>query len=361
MPGVGGDRAGDGARCRRPAGWLLLLVVLPVLFGGLAVLLGTRSPDVPVAPVDPEPRPPTGEPSAAAAAEEAPRGLLRIRVVGQKEQPLAGVRLELVSDPGGERHTVLAAGRTAPDGCVELPAEPGTWGLRAFSRTHFARRTEVRAPREDVVVIGNTDLDSAVDASGNALTCQPVGGGLAVKVSLPAMGATTISLGRSDKRAASPFVYEGNVLETPHYRVTLDPAGRIAGLYDKSVKREVVREGRQLNAFYTADDMPSGNDAWDIDRDYRRTVRHEERLESLAVEEDGPLLFSLRSRYRIGRRSKAPGPNLLRAGGYGRVARTAQISAALLSNRYVETGASGWPRRPAAKCRRIRPTGRTGA
>ena len=157
--------------------------------------------------------------------------------------------------------------------------------------------------REDIIVINDPGFDSAVDAAGNALPCQPVNGGLATKVSLPALGASSIALRRSGNKASSPFVYKDNVLETPHYRVTFDAAGRIAGLIDKAAQREIVREGKQLNAFYTADDMPTGNDAWDIDLDYRRTVRYEERLQSRTVEDDGPLLFSLRSCYRIGRRS----------------------------------------------------------
>jgi alpha-mannosidase len=157
--------------------------------------------------------------------------------------------------------------------------------------------------REDIVIVEDHGFSSAIDASGRELPCQPLRDGLAVRVSLPSMGATTIALRSAERNAASPFVYDGETLETPHYRLTFDGAGRISSLFDRAAERELVREGLQLNAFYTADDMPTGNDAWDIDRDYRRTVRQEVGMESREIEADGPLLFSLRSRYRIGRRS----------------------------------------------------------
>ncbi len=157
--------------------------------------------------------------------------------------------------------------------------------------------------REDIVIIEDHGFSSAIDASGRELPCQPLRDGLAVRVSLPSMGATTIALRSAEKNAASPFVYDGETLETPHYRLTFDGAGRISSLFDRAAERELVREGLQLNAFYTADDLPTGNDAWDIDRDYRRTVHQEVGMESREIEADGPLLFSLRSRYRIGRRS----------------------------------------------------------
>jgi len=157
--------------------------------------------------------------------------------------------------------------------------------------------------RDDMAVIEDRGFDSAVDASGDPLPCQTLDGGVAVRVSLPPLGITTVALRRSGEKPSSPFLYDGKALETPHYRVAFDGAGRVSSLFDKAAQREVVRKGMSLNAFYTADDMPTGNDAWDIDLDYRRTVRYEECLESREVESDGPLLFSLCSRYRIGRRS----------------------------------------------------------
>jgi len=157
--------------------------------------------------------------------------------------------------------------------------------------------------REDVVVVDAPGFHSAVDAEGGELLCQALAEGLAVRVRLPSLGASSIGLKESEGTRPSPFTYDGNRLETPHYSIRFDAAGRIISWVDKAATREIVREGKQLNALYTADDMPTGNDAWDIDLDYRRTVRFEERLESREVVDDGSLLFTLRSSYKIGRRS----------------------------------------------------------
>jgi alpha-mannosidase len=158
--------------------------------------------------------------------------------------------------------------------------------------------------REDLVVLDAPDFNAAaVDANGAPLSCQVVPDGLVVRASLPPLGVTSITLRNSDQEKPSPFNYQDDRLSAPHYEVAFDAAGRITSLVDKVARRELVQEGRWLNAFYTADDMPEGNDAWDIDLDYRRTIRYEERLESREVVADGPLLFTLRSTYKIGRRS----------------------------------------------------------
>lgn len=159
-------------------------------------------------------------------------------------------------------------------------------------------------PRDEVVVLPGTDVNAAVDAEGHPLPCQSVEGGLAVRARVESLSVTPIALRRKEvPAAASPFVYGGKTLDTPHYSVTFDKAGKIIGLLDKAANREVVREGKRLNDLFTAEDLPILWDAWDIERDYRDRIHVEDTLLSREVAADGPLFFSLRSKYRVGKAS----------------------------------------------------------
>jgi alpha-mannosidase len=157
--------------------------------------------------------------------------------------------------------------------------------------------------REEAVFINAPGYNAAVDAQGRALPAQAVDGGLYVRCRAESLGAAPIALRKKESAAASAFVYATRTLETPFYRVTFDKAGKITGLFDKDANREVVRPGKRLNDFYTAEDVPVFWDAWDIDRDYRDRLRIEDNLIAREVAADGPLCFVLRSKHGLGRRS----------------------------------------------------------
>lgn len=158
-------------------------------------------------------------------------------------------------------------------------------------------------PRDAIARIDGVDAAGAVDAEGRALPCQRVDGGIAVRVALPPLAAAPVALRARAAGAPSPFAYAKGVLETPHYRIAFDKAGRVTSLVDKAHNREIVRPGGRLNEFLTAEDLPIYWDAWDIERYYRDKIVREDRMESREVADDGPLFFTLRSRHRIGRRS----------------------------------------------------------
>ncbi len=158
-------------------------------------------------------------------------------------------------------------------------------------------------PREDIVYLEPGDKTCAVDADGKPLVCQCAGNRMAVRVRTPGMGVSAVALRKQESGGQSPFKYAGKTLETPHYRVQFDKAGKLTSLFDIAADREVVQGGRRLNDFYTAEDMPMDWDAWDIDLDYRDRVKPEDRLESREVISDGPLMITLRSRYALGRKS----------------------------------------------------------
>lgn len=161
--------------------------------------------------------------------------------------------------------------------------------------------------RENMVFIKGAQDRIVRDAAGEILPSQKVQrgqtAGLAVLVPAKPMSTAPIFLESGASDGESPFDYDGRKLDTPFYRVRFDDTGKITSLMDKTAHREIVQRGRRLNDFYTAEDVPIHNDAWDIDLFYRDKLAKEDRCLSREVVADGPLMISIRSRYHLGKQS----------------------------------------------------------
>jgi alpha-mannosidase len=102
-----------------------------------------------------------------------------------------------------------------------------------------------------------------------------------------------------EPKLPGPVQVSENQLENDLVRVVLGEDGTLASVYDKQADREVLAgRGNQLWAYV---DKPRLFDAWDIDPDYARDGQELERVESLAVVEQGPH----RGAIRIERRHRA--------------------------------------------------------
>jgi alpha-mannosidase len=131
---------------------------------------------------------------------------------------------------------------------------------------------------------------------------------------VPQMGAAAYHTARAKRAKPSAFSAGKNEIETPFYRIVLDDARRIVHLVDKSSEREVVQDGEALNRLVSAEDVPVLWDAWDVDSDWTASIVDEDRLESSEIVSDGPVFLQVRSRYRIGERSRLVQDMLLYAG-----------------------------------------------
>ncbi len=147
-----------------------------------------------------------------------------------------------------------------------------------------------------------------VDPSVITQAIETIGGEpvlLAKGLAVPALGrASFAATSAPAPRPASPFSYDGHTLETPLFRIEFDEHGYIASLYDLAHRRELRGGGHPLNAFLLGEDVPEVWDNWDIDPDQKLKMKLQTRLAERRVVADGPLCFTLRSVYEIGRQSR---------------------------------------------------------
>ncbi|KAI8339784.1 galactose mutarotase-like domain-containing protein [Choanephora cucurbitarum] len=93
------------------------------------------------------------------------------------------------------------------------------------------------------------------------------------------------------------------VMENQWLKVTFDQSGHLIHLYDKSVERELIKEGERGNVFRIYEDIPLFWDAWDVE------IYHLEKYQtieagSIQILEQGPLRASLLIEKKISKTSR---------------------------------------------------------
>lgn len=116
-----------------------------------------------------------------------------------------------------------------------------------------------------------------ITTEGGVLVYNPSGferkgvatvGGKTVELTeaIPAFGWKVVN-NFNDK---SDVVVSGLTAENKFYKMTLDNAGRIVELFDKSAKRQVLRSGEYGNEFQAFEDFPRLYDNWEITDYYKQ-------------------------------------------------------------------------------------------
>ena len=140
------------------------------------------------------------------------------------------------------------------------------------------------------------DLDDAIVVVNPDLHARPVradidGKPLALDVSVPPLGI--VVLDKKDLTPASGLSVSKNRLENSLIRVTLNPDGTLASLYDKRVGREALA-GRGNQLWVYPMDKPRNWDAWDLEDDYTANGQELTSFESFEVVEDTPHRAAIR-------------------------------------------------------------------
>jgi alpha-mannosidase len=115
------------------------------------------------------------------------------------------------------------------------------------------------------------------------------------KVSVPAMGFTTIDVSRPENIIA-PVLASPESLENDCLLVRFDQDGGITSLFDKKLHRELVPPGESMNQLVKYTDH---GDAWDIPMDYADSTPTKLPLTASRAGIDGPRAF-VEQTYKIG-------------------------------------------------------------
>jgi alpha-mannosidase len=117
---------------------------------------------------------------------------------------------------------------------------------------------------------------------------------------IPAKGYKTFKIARAaNKEAKHGDIYAtAKELNNRFFNIKLDDNGNIISIFDKTNKREVLKNGEKGNMLQAFEDMPVANDAWDINLYYQEKMWEIDQAESIEVVETG----SIRSTLRIKRR-----------------------------------------------------------
>ena len=139
-----------------------------------------------------------------------------------------------------------------------------------------------------------------IDDEGNVLKTQKSDRMTYVEVrDIPATGYRTIRFEEEmQEEQGIPFSIEGRTVETPYYVISLNQAGQITRLYDRTYEREVLPEGERANVLQVFEDKPLDFDAWDIDIFYRDKMREITDLTVFEVTECGPLRMTVRMEWK---------------------------------------------------------------
>ncbi|PWL47993.1 MAG: alpha-mannosidase [Clostridiales bacterium] len=156
----------------------------------------------------------------------------------------------------------------------------GCGDIVVFNPTGFSRTDIVFADTSAASAAG-TPSQRTADGRLCFVAEVPAKGYAVFRPSETACGGTTAS-------------FDGTVLESGLYRITLDSDGFFASLYDKTNRREVLLPGQRGNLLRAYEDLPLSNDAWDINVFYREKYEDVTELVSCELVENGAVYAVLR-------------------------------------------------------------------
>ena len=143
------------------------------------------------------------------------------------------------------------------------------------------------APRTEVVALPQGTPSPQTAADG-----QPLG-----VVSAPPLGYVITSPESVSDQVSIVEAGDVMILENDFVRATLSRSGSLTSLFDKHAGRESVEPGQAANHFVLFDDVPGGNDAWDVDVFHLEKPCELGGARAARVTEHGPLRVSVEFEY----------------------------------------------------------------
>ena len=154
--------------------------------------------------------------------------------------------------------------------------------LTVFNSLSWERSALVELPK---------GFRGAVDASGNALAVQKVGGNLVAEVpAIPSCGWISIRKGEAE-RTAGTLKVSTRGMENELLKIAVNGRGQMTSIRDKETGRELA--AGLCNDFRMYKDVPSKFDAWDIDITYKSAPVDLPGAAKVTVLDRGPLVARL--------------------------------------------------------------------
>ncbi|HEX7715100.1 MAG TPA: glycoside hydrolase family 38 C-terminal domain-containing protein, partial [Bacillota bacterium] len=197
--------------------------------------------------------------------------------------------------PGSSIHRVYEEAETAYRQILDLAGRVTGWALAGFIN-HAEQDVEALTvfnslSWERTVLVKLPWSGGAAKADGVILPGQVIDGATLVSLTVPACGWTTL-YPAACLAPAVPVQVGDRYLENEFLRVELDDRGALTRILDKEADRELITA--PANVFKMYQDIPTRNDAWDIDSFYERTPLELDEPAEIEVLQVGPLLGSIR-------------------------------------------------------------------
>lgn len=182
---------------------------------------------------------------------------------------------------------------------VDTICQPGTpiviLNSLGWTRSE-AVQIQITNPGPEFRMVDETGTEAAfqiVGKSGETVTI------LLLAEGIPAAGYRTYFIQPQPqvKKAISALKITESTLENELLKITLNPAGEIAEMWDKSAGRLVNAPGETLNKLRTFQDLPDSWEAWDITAEYQSRPISLFEFKSRRVIESGPVRVALEQVY----------------------------------------------------------------
>jgi len=149
--------------------------------------------------------------------------------------------------------------------------------------------------RELITVDAPVGVTAVVGTSGPARPLQRDSDGRAIfEATVAPCGYEVYDLVTAAATPHGAVRVDARTLENDHLRVELDDRGLLSSVLDKDAQRQVLAPGASGNLLQLHPDYPNFFDAWDIDRFSFDQMVPLDDVESVDVEEEGPLRAGIR-------------------------------------------------------------------
>jgi len=226
--------------------------------------------------------------------------LWKLLLLHQFHDIIPGSAVHWVYQDTARDHTrILEETRQLTD--VALAVHAGAIATGSFTRPLVVFNSLSHDRREVITVEVPADATAVIDAAGTLGPIQRHDDGRAVfEAAVPACGYQVYGLVNANAAPIDGVRADRGSLENEFLRIELDDQGLLRSIFDKSAGRQVLTPEGRGNCLQLHPDYPNFYDAWDIDRFAFDQVSDVVELESVELEERGPLRASLRLTRRFG-------------------------------------------------------------